>query len=131
MLLEGPDNAGDPSRVPEVVEAAGYFALPLDEPAAVDRWFRAKDVDELSKEEAAVLASRWSMELTDEAVVGDASGLVDVLAAALLDTFRRTARTGEIGAVEVDSEALRSVLPEHEARAVGVWIRTRHGHPSA
>jgi hypothetical protein len=108
----------------------GYIAQPVEEVPNVSRWFGAAEVDELSREEAAVLAQQWATELADEGIVQDSSGLPDILSAALLASFREAARTGEIGAVDLDEEALGAAIERVEAQAVRAWIKTRTGHPS-
>ncbi len=130
LRVDGLEDDGDASRVVEVVESVGYLAQQTEDAPDVVRWFGTAEVDELSREEAQVLADRWSKELVEESVVHEETGVADVLRSVLVDAFREAARTGEIGRIEIDMDALRSVLGEEVARAVRAWIRTRLGHPT-
>lgn len=131
LRAEGPDDARNPVRIAAIVESMGYIARPAEGAGPVARWFGAGALDELSQEEASILAERWTNELFEEGVVGRSAGLSSVLASALLKTFRDAARTGQIGMVDLDVSSLRQILDDEESRGVRAWVRTRLGYPTA
>ena len=114
------------ARVSAVVEEMGFFAVALaDTPPEIPRWFGFAAVDELSQEEASVLARRWIDELEAEDVIAEPRRLIETLQAVLLDTFRSAARTGMVGTPHIDETALLVVLDGSEAEAVRRWLERK------
>lgn len=123
LRVGGSDGIADvAARVADIVEQMGYFAGPAGGASPVSRWYGAADADELSGEEAEVLARGWVDELASEGVVERSDRLFEPLRAALLTIFRLAARTGSVDALHVDEASLRDVLNEEEAERVGRWI---------
>ena len=113
------------ARVHDIVAQLGYAAELLEDEPRVSRWFGADSVEELSREEASVLAVRWVDELTAEGVIENADRLIEPLRTVLLETFRSAARTGTIDPVHVDEALLRTVLEDAEAGRVRRWIERK------
>lgn len=97
LRLEGPAAGRDlAADVERTLSKLGYSAQPLSDPPIVTRWFGAGETDELSQEEASVLAERW----------------IDELATAIEEPERLR-------------EPLRSVLDENEVSIVQRWLRRK------
>lgn len=126
LRLEAPaDRADLVARVATVVGEMGYVAEPFDGVPNVERWFDAAAADELSQEEARVLAERWVEDLTAEGVIDEPSRIVEAMRAALLETFRAAARTGAVEFARLDDAAFGDVLDQSEAERVQRWIERK------
>jgi C4-dicarboxylate-specific signal transduction histidine kinase len=126
LRLDGPADAADVAdRVVDIVEQMGYVAEGLEKTPAVPRWFGAEEADELSQEEAIVLAERWAEGLAAEGVIADAKLLVESLRAVLIEAFRSAARTGDVVMPRIGEEAFRAVLGENQAKEVRRWIERK------
>ena len=123
----------DPVRVLAIVEEMGSIAEPIDVAPDVDRWFGTADTDDLSQQEALVLAERWTRELADEGIIGDAERVTEPLRVTLLASFRVAAQAGTIDDMPLDPTALRNALDEAEVTAVLQWMEQKlggfRGHP--
>lgn len=128
LRLTGPGQPGIAARVAAIVEEMGYVAQPIETAPPVSRWFDSEEVDELSQEEARVLAGRWVEELAAEAVIEEPHRLVEPLRATLFETFRSAARTGSVEAVRIDVASLGTILGEDDVERVRRWIERRIGH---
>ena len=128
LRLSGPGGSGDVAdRVAGLVGEMGFVAQPLGEAPSVPRWFHAAEVDELSSEEASVLAERFVAELTDQNVIQDAGRIAGPLRDWLLDAFRDAARSGVLDAPAVDEGMLRARLDPDDAAAVRRWLEQKLG----
>lgn len=127
LRLEGPGRADVAARVASTVDRMGYIAAPIESAPHVSRWFGTAEVDELSQEEARVLAERWAAELAAAGVVGEPHRVIEPLRAALLEAFHSATRTGSVDAVWIDAASLRGVLDEGEAERVRRWIESKIG----
>ena len=94
----------------------GYVAEAAAEEVVPGRWYQHHEIDELSAEEASVLARRWVDSMSSAGVVPAAQRLFGPLSAVLLDTFRRAARIEDI---DLEDPPLRSALPDVE------WLNVR------
>jgi hypothetical protein len=123
LRLQGPATERDlAAEVDRVLDELGYSAQLLTDSALVSRWFGAGETDELSQEEASVLAERWIHELSAEMKMPQR--LSEPLRITLLETFRSAART-EIHEPHIEDAALRSVLDENEVQVVQQWLRRK------
>jgi hypothetical protein len=88
------------------VNEMGFVAEKIDHLSEdVSRWYSSAEIDELSAEEARVLAERWAQELRDDVPAGlRESHLRGALEHILLSAFRQAAKTG---IVQVDPAELR------------------------
>lgn len=127
LRLEGPRQADAASLVMAIVGEMGYVAQPLETAPPVARWFGRDEVEELSQEEARVLAERWADELAAEALIGETERLIEPLRAALLEAFRSAALTGSVDAVRIDADSIRAALTASEAEHVRLWIARKLG----
>ena len=121
LRVTGPNDAAV-SSVVALVEGLGYFAQPLGSAPDVARWFGTEDVDELSQEEATVLASRWVDDLAAEGVIDEPGRVAAVLRDWLLGSFRSAARTGTVEMAPIGDASLRTVLDPSEASNVRAWL---------
>lgn len=105
----------------------GYLAEPVAVTPEVSEWFSSEGVDDLSQQEASILAAQWAAELDKDDVVPAPQRLIEPLTDALLKAFRVAARTGAVDHVQIEGALLRSVLDEHETENVLRWIEQRLG----
>jgi len=128
LRLSAPEpDGGLVARVIELMSSMGYVAEAAAEEVVPDRWYQHHEVDELSAEEASVLARRWVDSMSSAGVVPAAQRLFGPLSAVLLDTFRRAARTGIIEDIDLEDPRLRSALPDVEWLNVREWLLLRLG----
>lgn len=117
------------ARVVSVVQEMGFVAMPEEGAPEVERWYSAAEVEELSEEEARVLAERWIVEMRSETIPSDLAEveLVGAMKSALMSMFRRAAETG---VVTLNSEDLPD-LQSPEGRFAAKWLTRRAGleHP--
>jgi hypothetical protein len=132
LRLHGPDSGADlAARVARTVEEMGYVAERGDGVPQVARWFGAAEADELSQEEAHVLAQRWVADLASARVIAQPHLLIEPLRETLLETFRSAARTGAVGEIQINYGALRSVLDEAECSALRRFIDQKLMRPDS
>lgn len=126
LRLTGPgDDARLLPRVANALDAMGYTAVELETAPEVPRWFGAHEVDELSREEASVLARRWVGDLAADAVVADPELLVEPLQAWLLESFRRAARSGDVSLMPIADSPLAAALDREQLETVRRWLEQR------
>jgi uncharacterized protein YnzC (UPF0291/DUF896 family) len=96
------------------VNEMGFVAEKIDHLIEdVSRWYSVGEIDELSAEEARILAKRWARELRDEGLVGvDESHLRRALKEMLLSSFRRAAKTGIVQVDLADPRGPEGIDPE-------------------
>jgi hypothetical protein len=126
LQLSGPEDRPDPqARVMDVVHQMGYFAAAIEEHPEVARWFGADDTDELSREEARVLAGRWVAELAEQKVIDAPDRLAEPLRSALVESFGVAARTGAVETIRLGRHAFAQVLSQTETDRVLEWIESK------
>lgn len=118
----------DEPDVLAIVQETGYFAERTADSPRVDRWFGSGDVEELSAEEADVLATRWTNDLRAEGVVATSPHLTEVLRLILLDAMRASARSGVVAVARIEPDVFSSVFDEADRRRVTSWINAKLGH---
>lgn len=128
--MQGPGEVADDfaSRVVGIVQDMGYIAPPTQESHSALRWFGPAEVDELSQEEARVLADRSAAGLAAEGVVADPRPVVAPLREGLREAMRTAARPGTVAVEDLypDLSALGAVLSQSEADEVRRWIDRLH-----
>lgn len=113
------------SDVRSIVEQLGYFIDPLPDPPHVERWYALDQVEELSTEEAEILAKRWASELEADNVIPDAGLIVGPLRTTLERSFKHASATGVVGDIRLSLEDFGDVLSETEIRRLQSWIMSK------
>lgn len=121
------------STVKSLVSEMGHRAEALEaEPKGVERWYSRDDLDDLSMEEARVLADRLISQMDEAEEPGlrdiDRSAALAFVQEALLSGFRSAAETGEIdpGSFRPPQEFER-LTPEQRASLIGLLRRSTEG----
>lgn len=128
LRIEELQGAAPEQAVVAAVADMGYLVQPLDtRPEHVTRWYSREQVDELSVEEARVLAGRFKAELEREGILDaiDGSAAEGFIEETLLSGFRAAAETGEI----VDSsfrhpDSYPGLTPDQQEDLIQ-WLRHR------